>query len=89
METDIVVKYNVFVFRQFSVDAMSMNGSIAFKAYEYDAKKHVDVTNFDFLSFRSHDGNPAGVWMVDIWNNTGTPKLQYSYDKENWTDYSL
>lgn len=86
METDIVVKYNVFVFRQFSVDAMSMNGSIVYKAYEYDAKKHVDV---DFLSFRSHDGNPAAVWMKDRYNNTGKPKLQYSYDKENWTDYSL
>ena len=41
------------------------------------------------MSFKSHDGNPAGIWMVDEWNNTGTPRLQYSYDKENWADYSL
>lgn len=41
METDLKVKYNVLVFRQFSVDAMSMNGSIVYKAYEYETKKHV------------------------------------------------
>ena len=56
------------------------------KAYEYETKKHVDV---DYLSFRSHDGNPAAILMDDKYNNTGIPKLQYSYDKKNWTDYSL
>lgn len=49
------------------------------------------MSDVDFLGFRSHDGNPAGVQIVDKYNNTSNLGFndQWSRDKKNWSDYSL